>query len=252
MSEQGGSRRLGLQRRFQRLLLWLWWLGKGVAFADGAHQEARAVADALLGVQGLGVAQTPLGAMGDDEIPCGVTAHPLAHQALYGKHLLGGAGELERLLPAGEEVGDAVEHAGGVFLLMLFVVDPREEPLLLELGVGLLKGALYLRGVGVIERDLIPDGEEVTPPREASGPLQIYQAVEPLAQGHLEAEEEVRVQAFEVLRLVVADEDRVEPEDVAVLGRTGTRGVRLASLSSLGEVHAPDVEGVGDQLLIGS
>src|SRR5687768_3240962 len=133
---------------------------------------------------------------------------------------------------------------------MLLVVDPREEPLLLELLVGLLKGALYLRGVGVIERDLIPDGEEVTPPGEASGPLQIYQAVEPLAQGHLEAKEEVRVQALEVLRLVVADEDRVEPEDVAILGRPGTRGVRTPPLFSLGEVHAPDVEGVGDQLLI--
>src|SRR5215210_5411653 len=97
--------------------------------------------------------------MGDDEIPCGVTAHPLPHQALYGKHLLGGAGELECLLPAGEEGGDAVEHAGGVALLELLVLDLREEPLLLELGVGLLESTLYLRGVGVIERDLIPDGE---------------------------------------------------------------------------------------------
>src|SRR5215208_2301140 len=196
MSEQGGSRRLGLQRRFKRLLLWLWWLGKGVAFADGAHQEARAVADAFLGVQGLGVAQTPLGSVGDDEVPCGVAAHPLAHQALYDEHLLGGAGEFERLLPAGEEGRDAVEHALGVFLFFYRVGDPREEPLLLEFGVGLLKGTLYLRGVGVVERDLVPYGEEVTPPGEASGPLQIYQAVEPLAQGHPEAEEEVRIQAF--------------------------------------------------------
>src|SRR5215208_6988878 len=195
MSEQGGPCR-GLQRRFrrfQRLLLWLWWLGEGVAFADGAHQEARAVADAFLGVQGLGVAQTPLGSVGDDEVPCCVAAHPLPHKALYGEHLLGGAGELERLLPAGEEGRDAVEHAGGVVLLMLFVVDPGEEPLLLELPMSLLEGALYLRGVGVIERDLIPDGEEVTPPGEAIGPLQVYQAVEPLAQGHLEAPEKVRV-----------------------------------------------------------
>src|SRR5215210_2253202 len=108
--------------------------------------------------------------------------------------------------------------------------------------MSLLEGALYLRGVGVIEWDLIPDGEEVTPPGEAIGPLQIYQAVEPLAQGHLEAEEEVRVQALEVLRLVIADEDRVEPEDVAVLGRPGTRGVCASPLFSLREVHAPDVE----------
>src|SRR5918994_5680197 len=205
MSEQGGSRR-GLQRRVRRF-------------------------------QRLRVAQTPLGAVGDDEIPCGVAAHPLAHQALYSEHLLGGAGELERLLSAGEEMGDAVDHAGGVFLLMLLVLDPREEPLLLELGVGLLKGALYLRGVGIIERDLVPDGEEVTPPREASGPLQIYQAVEPLAQGHLEAKEELSVQTLEVLRFVVADEDRVEPEDVTVLGRPGTRGVRTPPLFSLGEMH---------------
>src|SRR5215210_1234474 len=188
--------------------------------------------------------------MGDDEVPCGVAAHPLPHQALYGKHLLGGAGELERLLPAGKEVGDAGEHAGGVPLVLL-VLDPREEPLLLEFLVGLPQGALYLRGVGVIERDLIPDGEEVCPPGEAIGPLQIYQAVEPLAQGYLEAPEKVRVKALEVLRLVVADEDRVEPEDVAILGRPGTRGDRTSPLFSLGEVHAPDVEGVGDELLVG-
>src|SRR5215210_7688117 len=144
MSEQGGLQRRF--RRFQRLLVWLW---EGVAIADGAHQEARAVADAFLGVQGLGVAQTPLGAVGDDEVPCGVAANPLAHQALYGEHLLGGAGEFERLLPAGEEGGDAVEHARGIVLLLL-VLGPREEPLLFELGVGLLKGALYLRGVRII------------------------------------------------------------------------------------------------------
>src|SRR5215210_1701827 len=237
MSEQGGLQRRF--RRFQRLLVWLW---EGVAIADGADEEACAVADAFLGVQGLGVAQTPLGAVGDDEVPCGVAAHPLAHQALYGEHLLGGAGELERLLPAGEEGGDTVEHAGGVFLLELLVVDPREKPLLLEFGVGLLKGTLYLRGVGVVEWDLVPHGEEVTSPGEASSPLQIYQAVEPLAQGHLEAEEEVSVQALEVLRLVVADEDRVEPEDVAILGRPGIRGVSTSPLFSLGEVHTPDVE----------
>ena len=56
---------------------------------------------------------------------------------------------------------------------------------------------------------------------------------------------------FWVVDLVVADEDRMEPEDVTFLGRAGTRS-RVAFLLALGEVHAPDVEGVSDQLLIGS
>src|SRR5215210_8688702 len=183
----------GSQRGFQGLLGRRRGLGKGVALADGAHEEARAVADALLEVEGVSVAQAPLGAVGDHEVSCGVAAHSLAHQALYGEHLLRGARELQRLLPAGEGGGDAVEHAG-----VGPVLYPREEPLLLELPVGPGEGPLYLRGVGVVERDLVPHREEVRPPREAPCPLEVYEAVEALAQGHLKAPEEARVEALEV------------------------------------------------------
>src|SRR5215211_4700611 len=64
----------GLQGGFQGFLVGLWWLREGVALADGANEEAGAVADALLDVEGLGVAQAPLGTAGDDEVPCGVSA----------------------------------------------------------------------------------------------------------------------------------------------------------------------------------
>src|ERR671910_1407517 len=105
------------QGGLQNLLGWLRGLGEGVALADGADEEACAVADALLGVEVLGVAQAPFGAVGDDEVPRRVAAHPLAHQALYGEHLLGGAGEFERLLPAGGGRRGGGENAGAVPVL---------------------------------------------------------------------------------------------------------------------------------------
>src|SRR3712207_2076772 len=105
--------------------------------------------------------------------------------------------------------------------------------------MSLLQRPFYLRGVVVVEGYLVAYAEEVRRPRESAGALEVYQAVEPLADRGAEAPIKFRVDTLQILGHIVPDEYRVEPQDMPL-----PHG--LAFHLVLREVHAPDVEGVHD------
>ncbi len=105
--------------------------------------------------------------------------------------------------------------------------------------MGLLESALDLRGVLVVERHLIPHREQVGLPDEAARALQVDEAVHTLADGGAQAPIELGVHPLEVLGHVVPYEYGVEPQNVPF-----AHG--LPAHLVLGEVHAPDVEGIYD------
>src|SRR5215207_6995975 len=59
------------------------------ASLDGGDDPTRSRLYALLVVDGLGVEEAPVGAVGHDEHPGGVAVDPLADEAFYGEYLLG-------------------------------------------------------------------------------------------------------------------------------------------------------------------
>ena len=207
-------------------------VGDRPAFLRRRHDPPRASPDTLLAVCGVGVEYALVRAVRDDQIPRRLTVDPLADQALYGEDLLGGAGELAGLLAPRELPRDLIHERDPPL-----VSHPGEKVFVHELVMRPLQSPLYLRRVTVVEGNLVSHAEEVGLPREGAVALEIYEAVETFADRRTQVPVEVRIDALQVLGHVVADEDRVETEDVALAHGLSPHVV-------LREVDAPDVEGV--------
>src|SRR3712207_5384523 len=112
-------------------------------------EPAGAIADPLLGYQGLRVTQALLGAVAGHQVARYVAAHAFGHQAADRENFLWIPGQLQGLLPTDERARDAVADR------LPLVTHLGDKSPLCQLLMGPAKSLFYLGGVLIVsERNL--------------------------------------------------------------------------------------------------
>src|SRR5215203_14921 len=165
----------------------------------------------------------------------------VANQSVSSVALAGGKRDLGPVTGLDEITRDA--KADHPVLPALLVVGSFQEPTMLEFLEARLDLLSDLRVVAVAlgHRDELAQLLDAHRPGKLAASLGIYELVEALCHGIFKREEEVSVKGLEKPRVIRADQDFVELQDVSLCGAT-------LALPGATEVHAPGGEAVGAEL----